>query len=91
MLEEQDLYFHKLKLTFETTLKLRGGPSLVFAHSLRNNVFRYFLEWLKLEIAPKLYNQWLDDHIYAYFVVGAPFLGAVKTIKATLSGVTFGH
>lgn len=56
--------------TFETALKLRGGPSIVFAHSLGNNVFRYFLEWLKLEIAPKQYIQWLDDHIYAFFAVG---------------------
>ncbi|KAK8947500.1 Phospholipid--sterol O-acyltransferase [Platanthera guangdongensis] len=90
MLEERDLYFHKLKLTFETVLKLRGGPSLVFAHSLGNNVFRYFLEWLKLEIAPKHYIQWLDKHIHAYFAVGSPLLGATETIKATLSGVTFG-
>ncbi|KAL5711953.1 hypothetical protein ACHQM5_014174 [Ranunculus cassubicifolius] len=89
-LEERDLYFHKLKLTFETALKLRGGPSLVFAHSLGNNVFRYFLEWLKLEIAPKKYIQWLDDHIYAYFAVGAPLLGSSGTIKAALSGETFG-
>ncbi|XP_042513162.1 phospholipid--sterol O-acyltransferase [Macadamia integrifolia] len=90
MLEERDLYFHKLKLTFETALKLRGGPSLVFAHSLGNNVFRYFLEWLKLEIAPKGYIQWLDDHIHAYFAVGAPLLGATETVRATLSGFTFG-
>uniref|UniRef100_A0A1D1YNI2 Phospholipid--sterol O-acyltransferase n=1 Tax=Anthurium amnicola TaxID=1678845 RepID=A0A1D1YNI2_9ARAE len=90
MLEERDLYFHKLKLTFETALKLRGGPSLVFAHSLGNNVFRYFLEWLKLEIAPKHYIQWLDDHIHAYFAVGAPLLGATESVKATLSGNTFG-
>ncbi|XP_020599211.1 phospholipid--sterol O-acyltransferase [Phalaenopsis equestris] len=90
MLEERDLYFHKLKLTFETALKLRGGPSLVFAHSLGNNVFRYFLEWLKLEIAPKHYIQWLDEHIYAYFAVGAPLLGATETVRATLSGFTFG-
>lgn len=90
MLEERDLYFHKLKLTFETVLKLRGGPSLVFAHSLGNNVFRYFLEWLKLEIAPKHYIPWLDKHIHAYFAVGSPLLGATETIKATLSGVTFG-
>ncbi|XP_047265265.1 phospholipid--sterol O-acyltransferase isoform X3 [Capsicum annuum] len=54
-LEERDLYFHKLKLTFETALKLRGGPSIVFAHSL-----------------------------------GAPLLGAIETVKATLSGATFG-
>ncbi|KAL3328601.1 hypothetical protein AABB24_035971 [Solanum stoloniferum] len=89
-LEERDLYFHKLKLTFETALKLRGGPSIVFAHSLGNNVFRYFLEWLKLEIAPKEYGRWLDDHIHAYFAVGAPLLGAIETVKATLSGSTFG-
>ncbi|KAE9621891.1 hypothetical protein Lal_00032827 [Lupinus albus] len=90
MLEERDLYFHKLKLTFETAFKLRGGPSLVFAHSLGNNVFRYFLEWLKLEIAPKHYIQWLDQHIHAYFAVGSPLLGATETIEATLSGFTFG-
>jgi hypothetical protein len=35
-----------------------------------NNVFRYFLEWLKLEIAPKHYIKWLDEHIHAYFAVG---------------------
>ncbi|KAJ6680809.1 hypothetical protein OIU79_020326 [Salix purpurea] len=90
MLEERDLYFHRLKLTFETALKLRGGPSIVFAHSLGNHVFRYFLEWLKLEIAPKHYNQWLDEHIHAYFAVGAPLLGAIETVKATFFGNTFG-
>lgn len=64
-------YYSSLsRLTFETALKLRGGPSIVFAHSLGNNVFRYFLEWLKLEIAPKHYFQWLDQHIHAYFAVG---------------------
>uniref|UniRef100_A0A2C9UT09 Phospholipid--sterol O-acyltransferase n=1 Tax=Manihot esculenta TaxID=3983 RepID=A0A2C9UT09_MANES len=90
MLEDRDLYFHRLKLTFETALKLRGGPSIVFAHSLGNHVFRYFLEWLRLELAPKHYNQWLDDHIHAYFAVGAPLLGATETVKATLFGNTFG-
>ncbi|GFP91594.1 phospholipid--sterol o-acyltransferase [Phtheirospermum japonicum] len=69
-LGERDLYFHKLKLTFEIALKLCGGPSIVFAHSLVNNVFRYFLEWLKLRIAPKMYIKWLDEHIHAYFAVG---------------------
>lgn len=62
----------------------------MFAHSLGNNVFRYFLEWLKLEIAPKKYIQWLDEHIHAYFAVGAPLLGSIQTIEAALSGYTFG-
>lgn len=89
-LEERDLYFHKLKLTFETARKLRGGPSLVFAHSLGNNVFRYFLEWLRLEIAPRHYFHWLDEHVHAYFAVGAPLLGAGDALKGTLFGCTFG-
>ncbi|XP_074577046.1 phospholipid--sterol O-acyltransferase [Curcuma longa] len=89
-LEERDLYFHKLKLTFETTLKLRGGPSIVFAHSMGNNVFRYFLEWLKLEIAPRQYIQWLDEHVHAYFAVGSPLLGSTEALKASLFGETFG-
>ncbi|GKC96495.1 phospholipid--sterol O-acyltransferase isoform X3, partial [Tanacetum coccineum] len=41
-LEERDLYFHKLKLTFKTALKLRGGPSRVFAHSLDDHIHAYF-------------------------------------------------
>ncbi|KAJ8749147.1 hypothetical protein K2173_013754 [Erythroxylum novogranatense] len=90
MLEKRDLYFHRLKLTFETNFKVRGGPSIVFAHSLGNHVFRYFLEWLKLEIAPKHYNEWLDEHIHAYFAVGSPLLGSTETLKATLFGNTFG-
>lgn len=60
------------RIIFETARKLRGGPSLVYAHSMGNNVFRYFLEWLKLEIAPKHYLEWLDHHIHAYYAVGLP-------------------
>ncbi|KAG6542404.1 hypothetical protein Mapa_016233 [Marchantia paleacea] len=90
MLEKRDLYFHKLKIAFETARKLKGGPSIVFAHSLGNNVFRYFLEWLKMEVAPKSYIRWLDDHVHSYFAVGAPLLGAAETLKALLTGVTFG-
>jgi hypothetical protein len=62
----------------------------VYAHSMGNNVFRYFLEWLKLEIAPKHYTEWLDDHVHAYYAVGAPLLGAAETVKALMIGVTFG-
>lgn len=73
------------RLTFETALKTRGSPSLVFGHSMGNNVFRYFLEWLKLEIAPKKYIQWLDDHIQAYFAVGMSVLFKTFTFYSELS------
>lgn len=67
------------RIAFETALKHRGGPSIVFAHSMGNNVFRYFLEWLKLEIAPKAYLHWLDEHIHAYFAVGIYLSESVPT------------
>jgi hypothetical protein len=67
----------------------------VFAHSMGNNVFRYFVEWLKLEIAPKHYIQWLDEHIHAYFAVGilirknsnsVSSLSFIFTVFSVLSG-----
>ena len=79
MVKTFEMLLFLCRLTLETALKLRGGPSLVFAHSLGNNVFLYFLEWLKLEIAPKHYNQWLDEHIYAYFAVGMAYLHSKTT------------
>uniref|UniRef100_A0A0D9VMJ3 Aminotransferase-like plant mobile domain-containing protein n=1 Tax=Leersia perrieri TaxID=77586 RepID=A0A0D9VMJ3_9ORYZ len=42
------------------------------------------------EIAPKHYIRWLDEHIHAYFAVGAPLLGSTEAVKAALSGTTFG-
>jgi len=45
---------------------------------------------LKLEIAPKHYIKWLDEHIHAYFAVGAPLLGSTEAVRAALSGTTFG-
>ncbi|KAI5084356.1 hypothetical protein GOP47_0000525 [Adiantum capillus-veneris] len=90
LLEKRDMYFYRLKIAFETALKLHGVPALVFAHSMGNSVFRYFLEWLRFEVAPRRYQAWINDHIYAYVAVGAPLLGSAEALKATLSGLTFG-
>lgn len=90
MLEERDLYFHKLKLVFEGARKLKGGPALVFAHSMGNNVFRYFLSWLKHEIAPKEYQRWLDFHIHSFHAIAAPLLGSPEAVKGLFTGLTFG-
>ncbi|KAI4962701.1 hypothetical protein ZWY2020_027828, partial [Hordeum vulgare] len=77
MLEERDLYFHKLKAIFG------------FCSFHGKQCIRHFLEWLKLEIAPKHYIQWLEKHIHAYFVVGmCPLLGSTESVRATLSGTT---
>ena len=63
---------------------------MVFAHSMGNNVFRYFLEWLKLEIAPKHYIKWLDEHIHAYFAVGMSVKWNIKFV-VTIQYIIFIH
>lgn len=68
----------------------RGRGAIVLAHSLGNNVFRYFIEFLKGELAPRDYQAWLDRHIHAYHAIGTPFLGAAESMKAALTGLTFG-
>ncbi|GJU50596.1 reverse transcriptase domain-containing protein [Tanacetum coccineum] len=72
-LEERDLYFHKLKLTFKTALKLRGGPSRVFAHSLDDHIHAYFAVGMGLLFlvqfsgftlglpVPEIYNEQITD------------------------------
>ncbi|GJT24875.1 hypothetical protein Tco_0894812 [Tanacetum coccineum] len=34
----------KCIFTFETTLKLHGGPSVMFAHGLGSNIFRIYIQ-----------------------------------------------
>jgi len=55
-----------------------------------NNVFQYFLEWLKHEKGMLHYQDWIDRHISAYFAVGAPLLGSIEPVKAMYTGLTFG-
>lgn len=95
-LQERDYFFRslmvKIELTVETqrrTKKLAHPGLIVMAHSMGNNVFRYFLEWLE-DYQKDKYQAWLDDNIAAYVAVGAPLLGAPQAFEGIMSGVTFG-
>lgn len=55
-----------------------------------NNMLRYFLAWLKLEIGVNHWQEWIDKHIAAYFAVGAPLLGSPESLELLATGVTNG-
>lgn len=63
---------------------------VVIAHSMGNGVFRYFLEWLKLELGRNNWQPWIDKHISAYFAVGSPLLGSSEALELLSSGLTQG-
>ena len=76
----------------EYTVELDGNNSglVVIAHSMGNNVFHYFLEWLKDNVGRDNWEKWIDRHISAYFAVGSPLLGSAKTLESIFSGITEG-
>ena len=86
LLASRDNYWQRLKAHIESHQR----PVAILAHSLGNNVFRYFLAWLQRQLAPDAAQAWIDRHIVIYFALGAPILGAVEPLKAVLEGVTFG-
>ncbi|KAF0720336.1 Aste57867_391 [Aphanomyces stellatus] len=90
MLQERDHYYYTMRQKIEDAVvqnQCRG--IVVLAHSLGNHVFRYFLEWLRLQIpSPDAYQTWVDTHIVSYFSVGAPFLGSAETIEVLTTGAT---
>lgn len=52
----------------------RQGYQLTSSRPAGNNIFRYFLEWLK-DHEKENYLAWLDANIVAYVAAGAPLLG----------------
>ncbi|ETV68187.1 hypothetical protein, variant 1 [Aphanomyces astaci] len=87
-LQERDHFFYTLQQKIEDAVVQNQSQGIVvLAHSLGNNVFRYFLEWLQRQLhTPDAYQTWLDSHIASYFAVGSPFLGSSESIEALTSG-----
>jgi hypothetical protein len=101
-LQERDNYFTKFRHLIEEQVLKRPGNvncetdtalcpgAVVVAHSMGNNIFRYFCEWLESDLGTLHYKKWLDRYIYLFVGVGAPWLGAAEGIRTMFSGNTFG-
>lgn len=90
-LETRDSFFTTFKYRLETAVRRHRRPAIVMAHSMGNNVFLYFCEWLRLvERPPMGYRRWLRRHIWGYVGFAAPLLGAPMALKSVLSGHNFG-
>ncbi|DAZ93869.1 TPA: hypothetical protein N0F65_008135 [Lagenidium giganteum] len=92
VLESRDRYFSSLKWKIEQAITLHGdtGGLVVIAHSMGNNIFRYFLAWLKNEVGINNWQRWIDKHISAFFSIGAPLLGSSEALELVTSGLTQG-
>lgn len=86
MLEERDLYFTELKQMIQQLVHDNKQKVVVLAHSLGTRVFHYFLLWIENTVG----RHWIDEKIDLWIPVGPLWLGAPKSIRATVSGERMG-
>ena len=90
-LEERDSFFSSVRYKLETAVKRHKRPAIILAHSMGNNLFMYFCEWMKHRVKPiGGHEKWFKAHIWAYVGFAAPLLGAPGSIKGVLSGHPLG-
>jgi hypothetical protein len=87
-MERRDSFFTQMKHKLETAVKRHQRPAIVMAHSMGNNLFMYFCEWLKVNT--KSHDRWLKRHVWAYVGFAAPLLGSPGSLKSVFSGHTLG-
>jgi len=86
MLEERDMYFTELKQMIQQLVADNKQKVVVLAHSLGTRVFHYFLLWIEDTAG----RSWIDEKIDLWIPVGPLWLGAPKSIRATVSGERMG-
>lgn len=86
-LERRDQYFTKTtKMVEEMYEKNKQTPVVIVCHSLGCRVGHY---WLNFALERKG-RAWIDKHVHTYMPVGAPHLGASKSIRAQITGDQMG-
>ncbi|EQC30059.1 hypothetical protein SDRG_12334 [Saprolegnia diclina VS20] len=91
MLQERDHFFYTMLKRIEDAVHLHQSRGVVIiAHSLGNNVLRYFLAWVKhhIHLTDDVHEAWVRRHIAAYFALGTPFLGSSEPLECLVTGLS---
>lgn len=95
-LEERDGYFSTLKVKIEAMVRREKKKAVILGHSMGNRIIQYFLNWVGLlsyfsycdsnmnyiKVKQQPGGQvWIDNNVHTFVAVGAPFLGAPKSVR----------
>jgi len=83
VLEQRDGFYSWLKDEVEAMSKRNGQPVILTGHSMGNRTCQYFLNFVNNQPGGR---EWIDTYIHTFVAVGAPFLGAPKTLRALATG-----
>jgi len=86
-LETRDRYFSNLiQKVEELFLKNNNTPVVLLCHSLGCKTGHYFLNFAKARVG----QQWLNTYVHTFMPVGAPHIGAPKSIRSLVTGDKMG-
>lgn len=87
MLESRDSYFSNTMKQIESMYgKNDNTPVVLLCHSMGCKTCHYFLNFAK----QKAGQEWIEKYVHTYFPVGAPHLGAPKSLRGTIVGDKMG-
>lgn len=58
MMETRDGFLSMMRRKMEASVSSNGHPGIVVAHSMGNLIFRYFSEWLRIQMREESYNDY---------------------------------
>jgi Lecithin:cholesterol acyltransferase len=58
-MEQRDGFLTLMRRRIEAAVQSNGEPGIVVAHSMGNNIFRYFLDWLRVELQEEAYRRYM--------------------------------
>jgi hypothetical protein len=59
MMEKRDGFLTLTRRRIEAAVATNGEPGIMVAHSMGNLIFRYFLEWLRVEMREEIYQDYV--------------------------------
>lgn len=85
-LEQRDHYFSRLKVHFETSLKLHKRKAVIICHSMGALITLYFMKWVESAKGGNGGDGWIDKHINTVVSIAGNFLGNAKPIPSIIAG-----
>lgn len=87
--QDRDNYMVRTAYKVERLYRNNSDTAVVLlCHSMGCKMGHYFINWINLNenYGPK----WLEQYVHTYMPVGAPHIGAPKSIRATIDGDKMG-
>ena len=70
-MESRDGFLTLMRKKIEAAVKSNGLPGIMVAHSMGNSVFRYFLEWLRVQMQDEAYERYVEQAEHAIATAAA--------------------